>query len=328
MGDTLNIQGNVFVDNLKAKDTLVAVTIQKSQAPQTIWDNSTFKILFPIFVTLFIFFLGQLLTVYFKKRDRKTQLQNSKTSLETWVLQLEETVQPLVQHCNEFSIELAAQTYMQRVTLKYTPTLINKISELNVTDFLNYSTLNLVGSDVDNAARAFDIIHQIEFLKNVEADIKKHYDIFTTTVDNLMDRWNVANSELEKLKLNMFHEVANDETHIAYKFSHTVNDFFNNWYAAKYDYKSVKVWDEKFISPFFELLHNEIYENPKNTYPSMFADKTQALREILLNWDITQEGYSDLIKEYGDGYQQSYNTLRQDISHLRVQELVNVWRIR
>jgi hypothetical protein len=248
--------------------------------------------------------------------------------LTTWVLQLEETVQPLVRHCNEFRDELIKQTYVQRVTLKYTPTLINKISEINVTDFLNYSTLNLRGANNDNASQAFDIIHQIEFLKNVETDIKKHYDTFTNTVDNLMDRWNVANSDLEKLKLSMFHEVANDDKHIAFAFSHTVNDFFNTWYAANHDYKSVKVWEEQFISPFFELLHKEIYENPKDTYPSLFADKTQALKEILLNWDMTQKGYSALIKEYGDSYQESYNSLKQDIIKLRTQDLVNVWRIR
>ena len=328
MGDTININGNVFVENLKAKDTLIAVTIQKSQAPRTIWDNSTFKILFPIIVTLVIFFLGQLLTVYFKKRDRKTQLQNSKTSLETWIIHLQGTVQTLARHCNEFSDELSAQTYVQRVTLEHSPTLINKISELNVTEFMNYSTLNLIGDDIENAAKAFGIIQGIEYLKNVETEIKKHYDIFTETVDSLIDRWNDANSELEKLKLKMFNEVANDETHIAYKFSHTVNTFFNNWHGGTSDYKSIKVWDEKFILPFFDLLEIEIYENPKNTYTSTFADKTIALKLVINNWEMTQKGYSKLIKDYADSYVQSYNELRQDILDLRKQQLVNVWRIR
>jgi hypothetical protein len=326
--DTLSISGNVFIDNFNAKDTLVAVTIQKNQTSLTIWDSSTFKVLFPLLVTLVIFFLGQLLTIYFKKKDRKTQLQNSKTSLETWVLQLEENARSFARHCARFSGELSNQTQVQRVTLSYTPTLINKISELSVTEFLNYSTLNLRGDDMINATQAFNIIHHIEYMKNVETDVKKQYELFIAEVENLIDRWNAGSQDLEKVKLTMFHEVGSDGNHIAYTFSHDLNNFFNKWNAAEHDHNSVKVWDEKFITPLVDFLFKEVETNAKNPYPSVFLDKLRSLKEILLNWEMIQKGYAILIKNSGEAYQDSYNNLKREILHLRTQELVNVWRIR
>ncbi len=328
MGDTLYIQGNIVIDTAKSKASLTNATIQKSQLKFPILERSDYKIYVPIFVTLIIFFLGQFLGYYFKKQERKTKLQNSKTSLETWILQLEETAQQLMKNCAEFNDELTNNDHIQPVILQYSPTLINKISELSVDDFLNYSTLNLVGSEIGNAEKAFDIIHQIEFMKNVELDIRKHYDEFSIKVDKLLDKWNLANNDLLKAKLEMFNEVGNDPLHISFGFSHLINTFLNSWMAAKHDFKSITVWEEKFIKPFWDIIYEEIYVSPKDKYPSIFSDKLQALQEVILTWKVVREGYSILIKGYGEDFLESYLVLKQDIVQLKKQNLVTVWRIK
>lgn len=328
MADTTFINRVITIDTAKHLTVTTTHTITKHHQPQTFIDSNTSKVFFPLLVTILLFFAGQTLTVYFKKKERKNQLQNSKTNLETWILQLSTTAQSLVHNCNEFSEELEVQKEVQNVTLKYSPTLINKISELNVTDFLNYSTLNLKGENDDNAAKALDIIHEIELMKNVEVDIKKHYDKFSEKVEKLIDRWNSANRELENVKLTMFKEVANKQENLAYNFSHQANNFFNAWYVSENDFKNVEVWAADFISPFLDLLHQEIYKNPENIYPSLFIEKLKSISEIISNWQAIQKGYAALMKEYADTYWESYITLKEDITVLRTKQLLSTWYIK
>lgn len=328
MRDTFYINGKVFIENQKSKDTLITYTISKNPNNNTLFDSNIFKTLLPVGISLFIFFLGQLLIIYFKKNDKKKHLQNSKETLQDWVTLLENNIDNMVENCQKFSNELSNEKKLQKISFSYYPTLINKISELDISEFMSFTTLNLRGEKKKNADKAFKIINEIEFMKSIENDILKKTDIFYDTVDDLASKWNTAYSELDNLKLSMFNEVGSDQQNLAYNFSHQVNDLFNSWMTSNIDYLIVTNWKNKMIPELTDLIKVEFHVNAKNTYPSKFYSKIRVLSEIIINWQGTQSNLSELIKGYGESYKKSYNDLHNYIIELKSQNLVYTWRIK
>ena len=328
MADTTFINRFISIDTFKHLTVTTTNAVTKHHYLKDSSKLYSLEFWVPFLITIGVFVLGQLATYYFKKSDKKSQLKNAKANLVVWVLQLEKSANILVEQCNTFCITLNAQKEVQRVGMDYSPTLINKISELDINEFLNFSTLNLEGSNDENAKRAFDIIQHIEYLRTAEDEIKKLYQTFLETTDKIMSDLNKGSKELASTQLSLLHEVGKNHEHVAFNFQAAILKHLNLWQASGSNYQDFANYEQNFIAPYLDIIGKEVDKNPTNPQTNVFADKVHFIRVAIVTWKSTQIGYVSLINKYSEDYDNTYKTLKTEVQTLEKKPLVNTWSIK
>lgn len=321
--DTVSIKGTVLINDTKAKDTLVTKTIQADKAPQNILENSGVKLLITIGLPLLIFWLGQRLTIYNKKRDRRTILEGSKHSLEIWILQLEESVNIFAKGCKMFVSDLQKQNSLDIVQLTIIHTLVDKVSDLKLEDYQSYTIRNIEGDLKTNAASSFYILQHIEYLKNTEATISELYKNYQDDITKIVNNFKAAIKEFHRLNLEVLHAVDSIKNHPAKKFSVELLNFI-----VLNDPSNMETWFQNFCKPMFKLITDELETNNPNQFPIRYAIILDELRSAYHEWNMQKENLSRDIDFFSNGYLQGYKELKEQILNLQEKELKKISQIK
>lgn len=317
--DTLTINSKAYTDALKKKDTFIALTYQQDKTPasvQSFWDYGAVKLLLPVAVTLFIFWLGQKFNSFNKKNDKRTILENAKQSLEVWVLQLERSVLLLHGYHQVFLKGLKEQDSLAIIPMHHMPTLIYKVSEIKLEEFHSYTSLNLEGDKTENAKKGYLILQYLEIIKGLEKAIYEHYKNYRTQMLNVINVWNKENGLFYELILEMMQDVHSNKGHVAQKFSNEISAI-----APSSAQEKITKWLNGFGDELANKMYRELSDNPTNPYTLKLLTPVMKLRNNFSEYKALRSDFATIITQDSKSFKDAYDELKKEIQQLQLKNI-------
>jgi hypothetical protein len=288
-------------------------------------DSDLAKILIPVAVTLTVFLIGQFISWLKTKKERLSELNSVKVTLEYWITAVEPSITTQKTGCMNFVNALGSSTDISPEKYQFTPMLVNKLQQIGLKELIETIMVNLKGDENKKAKIVFNIISQVEFLTQMEVQIKSNYERFYAYTFELMEDWNNTFKKFNK-EMN---ETSSKIYSLNPRHIFVINkDRVCNTFLQHREVQPLETIFTELIIPLETEVISYLRTQPHKELVTDFGYTIEELKIIKKKWDVHKAGHIQLNTEYSERISTVYEVLKEAGKELKQLKFMNIMLIK
>ena len=286
------------------------------------------KTIFPVIISIALFFIGFFINSIMVKRRRKRELESIKTTVTTWIDLIDKPITSQIEYCKTFAENLRKSTDLQPESLSLNQLHASKIQELNLKQLNETFVINLEGTESQKAKDLFNLVSQIEYFSKIELRLPEAYKVYQDHTYTLMEKWNNSLIELQKFIDHMDQQIGAQLEHPSYRFLRQINSRFNLLRENNLDGASLHITKIQLLDPLFELANTTIINNPNDFFATVFITKLQELMMVFKRKVTHFEGNAKVFEAYVSNMKLTHEVLKTTSDNLKKSKFPSIWKIK
>lgn len=269
------------------------------------------RILIPVFVTISIFTIGQLISWTKAKHEKKKEIESYRHIILLWIDLIEKPLNQQIESCKDFSTRLLKSENIIPIKFEYNNLLAEKVADFPINIYIKTFIINTKGSD-KKENWCFSLISNFTFLKEIQKSIKSSYEKYQFETLDIMKDWNSNFTKLDDIIAVQTRLFKIPESNYPYsefhiKIMRITNDWMGN---SPNGISSFKNTIENLITPLSEIVKSELKTDSSNEYAFSLSSCLRDLRIINTKWQAHLT-YKDLFNTYAKQIEDSYGNLKK-----------------
>ena len=289
--------------NVQLQDTVQVAYPQVER----IWGMSPTwgAVIIPTTVTIIVFVLGHILNYFSMKNNKMAETKTFRNTLFEWINLVQQPVIKQIELLRDFSDAVKTNKNLQNERFTFSRKMVGKIEIVTAENIMKYLLFNSSKPKIDKRAeKAFNMISQIDFLKSLEAEICKQYDLYQRESLALFDDWNNNILQIQKLcSCNINSIEANIMSDLI--------DIVNYWREETRNDNAVDVTNayEKLIVPILKRCKEHVLGQANYSEVDGIKEGALVLVNVYIRWKSIAEGFSKLFADYAEDMDIALNVL-------------------
>ena len=275
---------------------------------ERIWGMSPTwgAVIIPTTVTIIVFVLEHILNYFSMKNNKMAETKTFRNTLFEWINLVQQSVKNQIGLLRVFSEAVKANTTLQNERFVFSRNMVGKIEIATVENVMKYIIFNSSKPKIDKRAeKAFNMISQIDFLKSLEAEICKQYDLYQRESLALFDDWNNNIQQIQKLcSCNINSIEANIMSDLI--------DIVNYWREETRNDNTIIDVPKAFkmlIVPLLKRCKEHVLGQANYSEVDGIKEGALVLENVYMRWKSIAEGSSKLFADYAEDMDIALNVL-------------------
>jgi len=267
------------------------------------------KILIPVLVTIFLFFIGHIIGWIKNKYEKFKETKEYREMILEWINILENPIKTQIVSCKKFAEQVGSSRDLQPVVLEYNNFIIEKIETIPFERYVKTFVINTKGDKKEKYKQIYNLISQFDYLRNVQKEMLDFYEKYHSYCEELMNEWNTNfinfDTIVEKHTLDTkAQSITTDPFHLK------ILEIVIQWGRNSVDgQSSVQNSMIHLINPMSDLVSQELKDNPINEYAYSLDICLQGFNITLKKLAGNYDGNKNLFSSISQNMETSLETL-------------------
>lgn len=253
-------------------------------------------VILPTVVSIAVFVFGVLIDRCLKANDEKNETIAFRDALFGWIDLVKEPVEKQVECLQVFSKAIKENRTLQNERLAFSRNMVDKIDMATAENVIKYLMFNSSKPKEDRkAVNSFNLISQIDFLKSLEAEIRKQYDAYQRESLGLFGDWNKNIVQIQRLCAGNY-TLIEDDALIMEK----LIDILYEWKLTSQEDKEVDIPKayNSLIVPILKRCETHQFCQSRHTEIDGIKESALELANVYKRWHSIADGFSKVFADY------------------------------
>ncbi len=303
------------------KDIQIDELVLKSSSSELIFgmNEALASILIPTTVTIVVFLTGFFLNWLKSNYDKKRDIQSYRKLVLNWITKIEAGILEQSKSCISFSENFLEEKDIFIPKLRYTKLLVDRIVDVPLEKYISSFVINSKGLSNTNYDTTFKMIAHLDYVNNIEKQLKISYESLQKEVRLLVEEWNSGYFELYNLITNI-DSLDIDRSDFRKKVGHIRDYWIMNCPNGR---SNLNLSIELLVTPLTNLVKEKISDSSDKEFMLELYSNLQDLFIVQIKWNSLKEEFSYFFKDTGNNLRESLGALISAKEYFKNETRVN-----